>query len=467
MLSENERKIVDYLSKEPSREVTSLEISKDLGMDHNSVLSLLELLKSKGIVNTETQEIDQVDLTEEGKLRREKGLPEDILINEVLKGNQLKVDEIKKIMGKDFSIAITWAKRKNLIEIKDGKVVPKVTSYRSPEYEALIDPSRHSPEIDTLVSRGLLKRSRRITSKVSLIKKVETKDFLNAVTHEVLLSKEWKKKDFRPFNVEAFPPFYPVAKKHFFKLFLEKLKDVMVSLGFKEVITDYVEIEFFNFDLLFQPQDHPAREIHDSFAIEGKGKPMDQNLVEEVKSMHETWWKYEWNQEISKRLLLRSHTTATTARTLAKRPKAPFKSFTIGKVFRPDAIDATHILEFHQLDGLIIEDGFTFKELLGTLEEIFKGIGIEKIKFKPAYFPFTEPSVEAYGLIGRLGWVELCGAGMLRPEILETVHVKERAGAWGMGIERLAMLHTGVDDVRKLYSYDIEFLRQRKVDIRW
>lgn len=467
MLSENERKIVDYLSKEPKRELTSLEISKDLGMDHNSVLSLLELLKSKGIVNSEIQEIDEVVLTEEGKLRREKGLPEDILINEILKGSTVKVDEVKERMGKDFSIAVTWAKRKGLIEIKDGMIIPKVTRYESPEREALADPSRPSPEIDTLLSRGLLKKSKKVTLKVSLIRNVETKDFLNAVTHELLLSKEWKKKEFRPFNVEAFPPFYPIAKKHFFKLFLEKLKDIMVSLGFEEVITDYIELEFFNFDLLFQPQDHPAREIHDSFSVEGKGNPRDQKLVEEVKLIHEKWWKYEWNQEISKRLLLRSHTTATTARTLAKRPKAPFKSFTIGKVFRPDAIDATHILEFHQLDGLIIEDNFTFKELLGVLEEIFKGIGIEKIKFKPAYFPFTEPSVEAYGLIGKLGWVELCGAGMLRPEILEAVHIKERAGAWGMGIERLAMLYTGVDDVRKLYSYDIEFLRQRKVDTRW
>ncbi len=467
MLSENERKIVEYLSKVPGNRASSIDISENLKMEYSSVLSLLELLRSKGIVDTEVKEVDQFELTDEGKQRLDKGLPEDFLINNVLKGNQTKIDDVKRIMGEDFPIAITWGKKKNLIEIKGNMVIPKVKEFHSPESQLLSNPSPSS-DTDVLIKRGLVKKSKKVIINASLVKPLTgDREFINAVTHDLLVSGGWKGNEFRPFNVEAFPPFYPLAKKHYFKLFLDKLKDVMVSLGFREILTNYVETEFFNFDLLFQPQDHPAREIHDSFSVSGKGKLNDLELVEKVREMHETWWKYSWNQDISKRLLLRSHTTATTARTLARRPKPPLRSFTIGKVFRPDAIDATHILEFHQLDGLIIQEDFNFRDLLGVLKEILARIGIEKVKFKPAYFPFTEPSVEAYGLIGRLGWVELLGAGMLRPEILESVGVNQRAGAWGMGIERLAMLYTGIDDVRKLYSYDVEFLRSRKVEVRW
>ncbi|MUN28766.1 phenylalanine--tRNA ligase subunit alpha [Sulfuracidifex metallicus] len=466
MLSEKERNIVDYLSSRG--QATSDQISKDLGMDYSSVLSLLELLKSKGIVDIEVNEEEEVELTEEGKERATKGLPEEVLINEILKGKEVKINDVKDKMGEDFKIAITWGKKKNLIEVKGGVVKPKVEHYVSPELETLRNPNPNSPFIDVLVKRGLLKKGKKVIAKVTLLKPIASQtEMITTLTHDILVNESWKNKEFRPFNVEAFPPFFPLAKKHFFKEFLDKLKDVMVGLGFKEIVTDYIEIEFYNFDLLFQPQDHPAREIHDSFSIKGNGNVKDSNLISNVKEMHEKWWKYTWNPDISKRLLLRSHTTATTARTLASRPTPPFRSFTIGKVFRPDAIDATHILEFHQLDGLIIEEDFSFKDLLGVLKEIFARIGIEKVKFKPAYFPFTEPSVEAYGLIGKLGWVELSGAGMLRPEILEAVKVKGRAGAWGLGIERLAMLYTGTDDVRKLYSYDIEYLRDRKVSLRW
>lgn len=163
--------------------------------------------------------------------------------------------------------------------------------------------------------------------------------------------------------------------------------------------------------------------------------------------------------------MLRSQTTATTARVLASRPKAPQKLFTLGKVFRPDAIDATHLIEFHQLDGVIIDDNFTFRELLGVLKEIFYRLGIKEIKFKPAYFPFTEPSVEAYGYLEKLGWVEMCGAGLLRPEILSSVGIDSIAGAWGIGIERLAMSFLNISDIRLLYSNNIEYIRDMKVKI--
>jgi phenylalanyl-tRNA synthetase, alpha subunit (EC 6.1.1.20) len=299
---------------------------------------------------------------------------------------------------------------------------------------------------------------------LTLLKEPEIRPTITYLTPELLRNKEWTKYELKEYNVEALPPFIPLGKKHYFKEFLEHVKDVMVSLGFKEVKSDFVEMEFYNFDMLFQAQDHPAREIHDSFKVNGKGELLNQNLVKRVKEVHEKWWKYSWNQEVAKSLVLRSQTTATTARVLSTSPNKEIKVFTIGKVFRPDAIDATHLIEFHQLDGLVIEENFNFRELLSTLRAIFSGIGIKEVKFKPAYFPFTEPSVEVYGYIQGLGWVEMAGAGLLRPEVTEPAGVTMPAGAWGIGLDRLAMLFLGIKDIRNLYSDDIEYLRNRKVE---
>ncbi|AOL16229.1 phenylalanine--tRNA ligase subunit alpha [Sulfolobus sp. A20] len=461
MLSENELKILEFLKS--VKKSNSDEIAKRTGLETNSVLSLLELLASKGYVRIERINVEQYELTEEGKKRKEEGLPEDILIN-ILKGKEKSLDEIKELLRDDYNIAISWARRKGLIKIEQGKVIPKFNEYRSKEFEALISLENADKETLALLERrGLIIRKQRAILQVELIREPQANDIgITYLTHELLVTGDWTKYKFRKYNVRAFPPFYPLAKKHYFKEFLEKVKDVMISLGFKEVNTNYIEMEFYNFDLLFQPQDHPAREIHDSFSVEGKGKLTDKELLENVKRIHEQSWNYTWSQEISLRLMLRSQATATTARVLASRPKAPLKSFTIGKVFRPDSIDATHLIEFHQLDGLIIDDNFTFRDLLGVLKEIFYRLNIKEVKFKPAYFPFTEPSVEVYGYLGKLGWVEMCGAGLLRPEILEAVNIKSRAGAWGMGLERIAMHFLNINDIRLLYSNNIEYIREMK-----
>ncbi|MCG2909154.1 MAG: phenylalanine--tRNA ligase subunit alpha [Sulfolobus sp.] len=463
MLSENEIKILNYLKER--RTAKAEEISKDLGIPLSSVFSLVQLLKEKGYVSLKEEKVKKLILTEEGRKRLIEGFPEEILIKE-LNGKEGQIHQLKEKMGKDFEIAIGWAKKRGLIKIEKDKIIPLVKEYRAKERDLLNNLSKLSDsEIKELVSRKLISIEEEASLEAVLINdNIPTLQAITYLTPEIIRNGNWKKYVLKEYNVEAYPPFYPLAKKHFYREFLERLRDIMVSLGFTEVSSDYIELEFYNFDLLFQAQDHPAREIHDSFMIAGSGKINDNELVENVKRMHEKGWKYEWDQKIALRLVLRSQTTATTARVLSKRPKPPIRTFTIGKVFRPDSIDATHLIEFHQLDGLIVEDGFSFVDLLGTLKEIFYQIGIKEIKFKPAYFPFTEPSVEVYGKIEGLGWVEMSGAGLLRPEILESVGINSTAGAWGIGIDRLAMLMFGLKDIRLLYSTDIEFLRNKVGD---
>ncbi|MGC9106016.1 MAG: phenylalanine--tRNA ligase subunit alpha [Thermoprotei archaeon] len=466
MLSESELKLLKELAKR--RTSTAEELANALNLPVSTIASVSALLKQKGYVDVIERETDVYELTPEGKERLEKGLPEEVLIS-VLGGKPATIEELRQKMGKDLDIAISWGKRKRLIEVEKNVVKPLVQSYDAKEKEALSDPTKGDEEtLKTLVSRGLLKRKKRKEMIISLIKEPaeETqRQVITVLTSDVIRTKSWKNAIIRPYNVEAYPGFYPLGKKHFFREFLERIRDVMVSLGFSEVSGDYVELELYNFDLLFQPQDHPAREIHDSFSLGLKGNVKSQELMERVKKMHEAGWKYSWNPEVALRLMLRSQTTAVTARVLAQKPKPPLRVFTIGKVFRPDTIDATHLIEFHQLDGLVIEEGYSFRDLLGDLKEIFFRMGVKEVKFKPAYFPFTEPSVEVYGRIEGLGWVEMCGAGMLRDEILRTVGVTAPAGAWGIGLDRLAMFFNQLNDIRLLYSYDAEFLRNVKVRV--
>ncbi|AWR97101.1 phenylalanine--tRNA ligase subunit alpha [Acidianus sulfidivorans JP7] len=467
MLSENEIKVIEYLKEH--RTASSIELSSII--PESSVYSIVYLLQSKGYVSVEEKNIEKYELTKEGEERLKNGLPEDILLS-LLKDKPKSIQEISSSLGKDTNIALSWAKRKGLIRIQDGIIYPLNSNYTSPELSILrkiknneaISDEEINKYIKELIERKLINVKKVKIITVSLLKEPKETNAITFLTPEILQSGNWKKYTFREYNVEALPPFLPIGKKHYFKEFLEHVKDIMISLGFTEIKSNYVELEFYNFDMLFQAQDHPAREIHDSFRISGYGKLPENNLVERVKEVHEKWWKYKWSENIAKNLVLRSQTTATTARMLSTSPDKSIRTFTIGKVFRPDAIDATHLIEFHQLDGLIIENNFNFRELLSILKSIFYELGIKEIKFKPGYFPFTEPSVEIYGYMQNLGWVEMAGAGLLRPEVTEPALVNMPAGAWGLGLDRLAMLFLGIKDIRYLYSDDLEYLRNRKVE---
>jgi len=249
----------------------------------------------------------------------------------------------------------------------------------------------------------------------------------------------------------------------------------MRDLGFEEIDGDYVELEFWNFDALFQAQDHPARDIHDTLQVLnpqlGSLKGIE-DLVSRVKEVHENGgscgsrgWGYRWSLDIARRVILRTHTTALTIKYLAYHKEPPIRVFTIGRVFRAESIDYKHLPEFYQLDGIIMEKGFTFRKLLGLLKEVAYRIGVKELKFKPGYFPFTEPSVEGYVKLEGIGWVEVFGAGLFRPEILHALGVKYPVGAWGLGLERFAMAVLGFNDIRDLFSYDVSKLRNYV--IRW
>ncbi|WP_048815833.1 phenylalanine--tRNA ligase subunit alpha [Desulfurococcus amylolyticus] len=268
----------------------------------------------------------------------------------------------------------------------------------------------------------------------------------------------------KEFDLSIEPPAIPLARKHPFMEFIDDLRDILTSMGFEEVKGPHVEAEFWNFDVLFQAQDHPAREIHDTFFLKTDLRAkIPAWLLERAGRIHEEGWRYKWSPERSLRLVLRSQTTAVSARAIYERGEGEYRVFTIDRNFRPENLDAKHSMEFHQLDGVIVGRDVNFKHLLYFFKELAAALGIKEVWFKPGYFPFTEPSVEGYIKHPRLGWVEVFPGGVFRPEVMNILGAPGvRAIAWGIGVDRLAMTVLGLNDIRLLFTRDLDVLENIK-----
>ena len=244
-------------------------------------------------------------------------------------------------------------------------------------------------------------------------------------------------------------------------------------MGFAEIGGPLVETDFWDMDALYMPQFHSARDIHQAYYIkEPTHGEVDEAVLRKVKAAHENGadtgskgWRYNFDVERTKRLLLRTQTTACSARKLASKDlKIPGKYFAIAKNFRYDVIDATHLPDFFQTEGIIVEEGLNFRHLKGMLLEFAKEFAkTDHIRIKPGYFPFTEPSCELFAKHPELGWIELGGAGIFRPELTKPLGVDAPVIAWGLGIDRIGMFNMGIKDIRNLYSTDLAFLRNIKV----
>jgi phenylalanyl-tRNA synthetase alpha chain len=251
---------------------------------------------------------------------------------------------------------------------------------------------------------------------------------------------------------------------------IERIRAIFLEMGFTEIDGDYVTTAGWNMDALFIPQDHPAREMQDTFYLDNpKSVPIPIERTQQWADVHEhggetgsTGWGGEFSSEISEKGMLRTHTTVNTVRHLEENPDKPCRVFSIGRVFRKESIDRTHLPEFHQIEGIIMEPGASLPMLVTTLKEFYAKMGYPEVRVRPAYFPYTEPSMEVE-VKWRGQWLELGGAGIFRPEVTEPLGVKWPVCAWGMGLERLAMLVLGLDDIRQLYISDLEWLSQQPV----
>ena len=292
------------------------------------------------------------------------------------------------------------------------------------------------------------------------------------LTPEMLRTGSWREKSFRAYNINVPPAQTQIGRRNPYSAYLDEVKDKLISLGFEQFDGSLVETEFWNSDALFMPQFHSARDIHDVYYLETPthAKEIEEPYLSQVAAAHENgWetgsrgWRYGFDRDFTKRLILRSQGTAVSARTL-KHAKVPGRYFGMLRCFRPDDVDATHLSDFYQTEGIVLGEDVNLKTLLGLLEMFAVEVaGATDVKYVPGYFPFTEPSVEVHIKHPVLGWFELGGSGIFRPEVTQPQGVHVPVLAWGLGIDRMALMKLGLSDLRELFTPDIQNVRRRRV----
>lgn len=294
---------------------------------------------------------------------------------------------------------------------------------------------------------------------------------IGEITPKMLASGEWKNGTFRGYNISIPPARNIPGRINPYVSFLESVKDKLCSLGFQEFDGPLVETEFWNGDALFMPQFHAARDIHDVYRIKNPthAKMIEEPYLSNVAKIHENGgnsgsrgWNYSFDREFTRRLILRSQGTVLSAHQLHK-AEIPGKYFGIARCFRYDKVDATHLSDFYQTEGIVLGEDVNLKTLLGFLEMFAVEIaGATEVKYVPGYFPFTEPSIEVHIKHPKLGWFELGGSGIFRPEVTKAMGIDVPVLAWGIGIDRMALMALGLNDLRELFCEDIEKVRLRK-----
>jgi len=355
-----------------------------------------------------------------------------------------------------------------------------IESLRGKETEEGKIPAEYRSYAEKLVTRNVLKRNEsksvtlRITDEgVKAAGEATSEDWIERLTPEVIARTRLTgmSPKLRPIDVSApASGFYP-GRRHPVREFIKEVREVYLSMGFVELEGDNVQPSFWNFDALFIPQDHPGREMQDTFYLSGLvDRTINRSgVVDRVASTHENgWttgsrgWRYQWRTEEARRLLLRTHNTVLTIKALSESKNKEARVFAVSKVYRNESLDYKHLAEFHQMDGIIVGDGLNVRHLMGFLTEFYKKLGMKDVKLWPTFFPYTEPSLQimGYSEIAK-DWIELGGSGVFRPEVTLPMGVDVPVLAWGPGIERLMLLRYGLDDIRALYDGDLAWLRKR------
>jgi len=495
-LRENEQKTLLALERLKGRGPVD-NIVKVSGIAHAAVMRAALSLTTKNLVKTHERKRTAIALNKEGIYHARKGLPERRLIRSLIKlGGEASLDDVVEEAGlerKFLTIALGWLNRKGWATIKKRvlktlKEPPTGTDEKLlsllDEKGALIveDLSRGLQKaVPILKKRKLVKISEKTLRELELtdagwevVKRgIEIVEEVSQLSPELIRTGGWRRAKLRRFDVTVPGPVVYPGKIHPAQQIIQRVREIFLEMGFTEIRGPIVETAFWNFDALFQPQDHPAREMMDTFylAHPRKGGLPKKDIVNAVAKTHENgWitgsrgWEYAWSPDEAKRLILRTHTTAVTIRYLAKHKGPPVKVFSVDRVYRNEKVDYKRLAEFHQIEGIVMDKGVTLRDLMGTLKEFYLKLGLKKVQFWPSYFPYTEPSMQSTVYVPELkAWVELCGMGIFRPEVLAPLGIKYPVLAWGGGLERLIMLKLGVEDIRHLYRNDLGWIRRTPI----
>jgi phenylalanyl-tRNA synthetase alpha chain len=470
-LTLNEKRLLAALAGE--KETDAVHLAGKMHTPPESVLQWALLSQDRGLIRVLRRSKKDFEPTEEGRQYLESGLPETQVLRAI--GNGIQLSELQKHPA--FKIGFGQLRKKRLITVTDGRVM-KNPGASTDDDEASLHDMEHGDHgrIQELVRRGLLRQSEEIQNILSITDEgtlrvnagLDLREETGTLTRDQIVSGGWKNANLRCYDVAKVPKRVYPGKSHPYQRLIDEMRGILLEMGFTEIYGDIIQSSFWNFDALFQPQDHPAREMQDTFYLRDE-MPLPQGW-ERLRDMHEhggetssTGWGGRWDTRKAQQCVLRTHTTSLSIQHLVAHPDPPVKAFCIGRVYRREEIDPTHTPEFEQLEGIVMDKGVSFRHLLGYLKEFYGRMGFEDVRFRPAYFPYTEPSVEPEIYVDGLGWVEMGGAGIFREEVTVPWNIKEPVLAWGLGVSRVAMFRLGLKDLRLLYRSDIDWIRTTPV----
>lgn len=473
------------------------QITNESGLPDSTIMRAALALQEKKLVKIHEEKQTAIKLNKEGKNYANRGLPERGTLDVLIEKREISISDIPQqadIPPSAIPVTLGWLVRKDWAVIDSEKntiraksLIPQplgndeellerlkeregtVAQNLSPELQSAVQilKRRKLLEIDEKTKRVIEITEagwKRIRKGIKLISEV------TQLTPDLIITRKWRRTKLRKFDVTAPGPTVYPGKIHPLQQIIQRAREIFLEMGFTEIRGPLIETAFWNFDALFQPQDHPAREMMDTFYLanpKAGGLPKEA-LVDAVAKTHEDGWKtgskgwgYKWSHEEAQRLVLRTHTTSETIKYLSKHKTPPTKVFSVDRVYRNEKITYIHTAEFHQIEGIVVDKHVTLRDLMGTLKTFYSRFGLRKVQFWPCYFPYTEPSAQAVFYVPKLKhWIELCGMGMFRPEVLAPLGIKYPVLAWGGGLERLAMIELGLDDIRALYGNSLSWIRR-------
>ena len=450
---EIEKKIIISLRDSHKQTPESLEKSTQLSPDQ--IRRGIEWLKLKNLANVTESQTSLISLGKNGIESIEKGLPERRLLD-LLKTGPKKLSDLQKELGFVFGPSMGLARKNNWVEATSDQISIKNSPSELPGEKTLklIGKEKLSKDkLDASDLSSLLKRPDFIVEDIVKSKEITLSDSAKSLE----LSESTGGID-----VEAEVPQVFVARTHPLKDTIDEIREIFVTLGFSEIFGNMTQSSFWNFDALFTPQDHPARELQDTFYLDkiNAKKIGTPEQIRKVSESHKKNWRYQWDINEARKMVLRTHTTCVTIKHLAENKPDEARIFSLGRVFRNEKVSYKHLVEFNQIEGVVVGKDASLRNLMGIQREFYKRIGITKIKFWPTFFPYTEPSLQTMVYNEKLGkWIELFGMGIFRPEVTKPLGITKPVLAWGGGIERIAMLKYDLDDVREFYNNNLGWLR--------
>ncbi|PSN13119.1 phenylalanine--tRNA ligase subunit alpha [filamentous cyanobacterium CCT1] len=473
-LSGKQRQFVELLQQQQT--VESLRsLCAQAGFDVNFINGFLLSGALNGYVQWQEHTQQTWVLTAKGE---ELGgvLPGFALAKRLLAGTRDRAT-LQAELGPDFSLNYGALRREQAVDLVDGEGEGQITVLKSAvlgAYQqrqaafAAIAAGNGFEEgaessLEWLQQQGYI--ASRVESDYSLtvlpaLQTLELSDRVTALTSELILSGQWREVDLKPYDIHAEVPDVAYGRPTILTQCIQRIRDIFLNMGFDEMSGYLVESAFWNFDALFTPQDHPAREVQDTFYLANPQTlplPEDRTLVEQVKQVHEANYGGEWTEAEASRAILRAHTTTSTARRLHQLRGQDGKYFSIDRVFRNETVDRTHLAEFHQIEGVVVGELLSVRTLMGYLTYFYERLGFQNLKFKPTYNPYTEPSLEVFAYHPPSDrYIEVGNSGLFRQEMLEPLGCGDKATvAWGLGLERIAMLLYDVEKLSDLIGPDI------------